>query len=73
MYYQPTPIKYEHYHFLVMSAPDERSMKTCVKDLKRNNVKILVRTCGANYAANTILKEGIQFEELNFEDGGVPS
>ena len=73
MYYQPTQISYDHYHFLIMSAPDSKSMRTCVKDLKRNNVKILVKSCETDYTAETLVKEGIQLEELIFEDGRLPS
>ena len=60
MYYQPTPISYENYHFLIMSAPDEKSMRTCIKDLKKNNVKILVKACETNYTADQLAKEGIE-------------
>ena len=35
MYYQPTPISWEHYHFLIMSAPDKKSMKKCIKVSRR--------------------------------------
>ena len=45
MYYQPTPISWQDYHFLIMSAPDDQSMGKCIKDLKANNVKLVVRTC----------------------------
>lgn len=31
MYYQPTPINWQNYHFLIMSAPDNNSMKSCIK------------------------------------------
>ena len=31
MYYQPTPISWNNYHFLIMSAPDDSSMKRCIK------------------------------------------
>ncbi len=31
MYYQPTPIDFKNYHFLIMSAPDSSSMKKCVQ------------------------------------------
>ena len=31
MYYQPTPITWNNYHFLIMSAPDDSSMKRCIK------------------------------------------
>lgn len=31
MYYQPTPITWNNYQFLIMSAPDNDSMKKCIK------------------------------------------
>ncbi len=31
MYYQPTPISWQNYHFLIMSAPGNDSMKKCIK------------------------------------------
>ena len=31
MYYQPTPITWNNYHFLIMSAPDNDSMNKCIK------------------------------------------
>ena len=49
MYYQPTPITWQDYHFLIMSAPDDQSMTKCIKDLKANNVKLVVRTCEQSY------------------------
>lgn len=34
MYYQPTPINWGNLHFLIMSAPDNDSMKKCLKVIK---------------------------------------
>ena len=31
MYYEPTPISWQHYHFLIMSAPDKKTLKNCIK------------------------------------------
>ena len=31
MYYQPTPINWGNYRFLILSAPDNDSMKKCIK------------------------------------------
>ena len=59
MYYQPTQIDYEHYHFLIMSAPDQKSMRTCIKDLKKNNVEFLVKACETDYPTDQLEKEGI--------------
>ena len=54
MYYQPTQISYEHYHFLIMSVTDEKSMKIFVKDMKKNNVKVIVKTCEAGYSTDAL-------------------
>mgnify|MGYP001198156610 CR=1 FL=1 len=56
-----------------MSAPDQKSMRTCVRDLRKNNVKILVKSCETEYTADQLVKEGIKLEELIFEDGRLPS
>jgi hypothetical protein len=31
MYYQPTPINWQNFHFLITSAPDDQSMKKFIK------------------------------------------
>ena len=45
MYYQPTPISWQDYHFLIISEPNDQSMENCLMDLIKNNVTIVVRTC----------------------------
>ena len=30
MYYQPTPINWNGFNFLIMSSPDDSSMKRCI-------------------------------------------
>ena len=73
MYYQPTPISWGHYHFLIMSAPDDHSMKKCLRvssrktnswtqDLKTNNVQKLVRSCECTYSEDELHKAGISVE-----------
>ena len=49
MYYQPTPITWDKYNFLIMSAPDDSSMKRCIADIKNNNVKHVIRCCERTY------------------------
>jgi len=44
-------------------------MRTCIKDLKKNNVKIMIKSCETSYTAEELAKEGIQVEELIFQDG----
>jgi len=69
MYYQPTPINWNNYHFLIMSAPDNDSMNKCIKDLKANKVKMLVRTCEKTYDEQPLRDGGIDVMELQFPDG----
>lgn len=74
MYYQPTPITWQNFHFLIMSSPDNDQMKQCIKvnknkqnipltfllqDLKRLKVKLLVRTCEKTYDETPIKEAGI--------------
>ncbi|CDW78308.1 protein tyrosine phosphatase [Stylonychia lemnae] len=73
MYYQPTPINWQNYHFLIMSSPDNDSMKKCIKDLKTHKVKLLVRTCEKTYDEQPIKDAGIEIHENQFPDGQLPS
>ena len=89
MYYQPTPINWNGFHFLIMSAPDDSSMKRCIavsinfiiihlnfylsQDMKSNNVKVLVRCCDSTYDEKPLIDCGIQIHEFNFEDGKLPT
>ena len=73
MYYQPTPISWQDYHFLIMSAPDDQSMGKCIKDLKTNNVKLVVRTCQQSYNEDPLKEANIDVRELQFPDGQLPT
>ena len=72
MYYQPTPISWNNYHFLIMSAPDNTSMKRCIKDLENYNVKHLTRSCEKTYDEDMLTEAGISLSELMFPDGKLP-
>ena len=82
MYYQPTPISWNNYHFLIMSAPDDSSMKRCIKvsylnanklkDLENYNVKHLARSCEKTYDEELLNAAGIKVTELMFPDGMLP-
>ena len=56
-----------------MSAPDQKSMRSCIKELKKKNVECLVKACETDYPTDQLEKEGIKVEELIFEDGQLPS
>ena len=65
MYYQPTPISWQDYHFLIMSAPDDQSMGKCIKDLKLNNVKLVIRTCEQSYNEDPLKEANIDIKVCN--------
>ena len=43
-----------------MSAPDQSSVKKCVKDLHKNNVKLLIKACEhTDYTVDQFTSQGI--------------
>ena len=56
-----------------MCAPDERYMQKCIKDLREQNVKLLIRTCESTYQIDQFVKAGIDVETFFFQDGEVPN
>ena len=42
------------------------------QDLKKNNVKILVKSCDSSYSTESLEAAGIKSHELIFEDGQLP-
>ena len=55
-----------------MSAPDDSSMKRCIKDLENYNVKHLARSCEKTYDEEMLHNAGIKVSELMFPDGMLP-
>mmetsp|Transcript_2269 Transcript_2269/g.3906 ORF Transcript_2269/g.3906 Transcript_2269/m.3906 type:complete len:84 (-) Transcript_2269:464-715(-) len=55
-----------------MSAPDDTSMKRCIKDLENYNVKHLARSCEKTYDEELLQNAGIRVTELMFPDGMLP-
>ena len=45
-----------------MSAPDDQSMGKCIKDLKLNNVKLVVRTCEQSYNEDPLKEANIDIK-----------
>ena len=72
MYYQPTPVSWENYHFLIMSSPDNQNLRTCIRDLKQHGVKLLVAACEQNYDIDSLIKADIEVVNMNFDDGATP-
>ena len=72
MYYKPSPVEYEKYQFLIMSAPDDSNMPRYLQDMKDYNVTLLMRTCDNSYSEDKIKEQGIEVRELSFPDGSAP-
>ena len=72
MYYKPSPVEYEKYQFLIMSAPDDANKTSYLQDMKEFNVTLLVRTCDNSYSEDKIKEQDIDVKELAFSDGSAP-
>ena len=48
------------------------SMNSCLRDYKKHNVTLIVRTCEPTYNEEKILKAGIKIVDLSFSDGAQP-
>ena len=59
MYYSPSPVSWNNYHFLILASPDNDSIDRCLTDLKNNNVKHLCRSCEKTYDESLLTKADI--------------
>lgn len=66
------PIDYKRAKFLITNRPTEDNLLKFIENLKTQNVKVLVRVCGATYALNNFRPNGIEVIDLPFRDGSPP-
>eukprot|EP00051_Salpingoeca_urceolata_P024824 m.440504 g.440504 ORF g.440504 m.440504 type:complete len:179 (+) comp20278_c9_seq3:1324-1860(+) len=58
---------------LILGKPMDHSLlDEYIADLKRHNVKVLVRACRATYDTGKLASAGITVVDLPIDDGGVP-
>eukprot|EP00467_Chlorarachnion_reptans_P020879 CAMPEP_0114490504 /NCGR_PEP_ID=MMETSP0109-20121206/2479_1 /TAXON_ID=29199 /ORGANISM="Chlorarachnion reptans, Strain CCCM449" /LENGTH=153 /DNA_ID=CAMNT_0001667129 /DNA_START=336 /DNA_END=798 /DNA_ORIENTATION=- len=69
---KPSLISFKDQRYLIMDAPTDANLDQYLKELKRENVKVLVRTCEPTYAIDKLTKAGITVKELPFPDGAPP-
>lgn len=69
----PSILKWENFSFLIMDAPNESNLHMYLKELKRHNVKHLVRACEPTYSREQVEAAGIQVHEMEFQDGESPA
>ena len=69
MYFKATPINWNNYHYLILSAPTESTFDKYLADLKENNVTHLVRVLNekSSIPEEKFTDAGIKVTELNME------
>ncbi|CAG9813236.1 unnamed protein product [Phaedon cochleariae] len=66
-------ITHKGFKFLITKNPSNNSIEGFIKDLKRNNVKVVVRVCEPTYDTEALKGAGIQVCNLPLQDGTFPS
>ncbi|RKP17975.1 N-terminal nucleophile aminohydrolase [Rozella allomycis CSF55] len=65
-------VKYAHMSFLIMDAPSDSSLPLYVTELKKCNVKNVVRVCVPTYSTETLEAADIRVHDWAFQDGAPP-
>jgi len=68
----PSLIIYKDQRYLIMDAPTDANLDEYLKELKNENVTVLVRTCEPSYSVEKLTRAGITVKELPFSDGAPP-
>ncbi|CAH0382859.1 unnamed protein product [Bemisia tabaci] len=68
----PCFIEYKGYKFLITDRPNDRNLPNYIAELKKRNVKNLVRVCEPTYKASDLNAEGINVYDLPYDDGTSP-
>jgi protein tyrosine phosphatase type 4A len=69
---EPAEIEYKNMRFLITYRPTDATMDRFVEELKKHNVKDVVRVCDPTYNTARLLQEGITVMDLPFDDGTPP-
>jgi protein tyrosine phosphatase type 4A len=68
----PSEITYKTMKFLIMDRPTDSTIPALLEELKKRNVKDVVRVCEATYSTDLLEKEGIRVLDWPFDDGFPP-
>lgn len=68
----PSEIIYKTMKFLIMDRPTDSTIPSLLEELKKRNVKDVVRVCEATYSTELLEKEGIRVLDWPFDDGFPP-
>jgi len=69
----PSLIENGVYRFLIFDAPNDDNLPVYISELKKFNVRNLVRACDPTYSVDPLRNAGISVHDMPFPDGGSPS
>lgn len=69
---EPAEIEYKNMKFLITDRPNDQTIHTFIQELKKHNVKEVVRVCEPTYKVEELKAEGINVIDLVFDDGTFP-
>jgi len=58
--------------FLITDRPTDATLTTFIDELKKRNVKDVVRVCEPTYKTDLLSNEGVSVHDLQFDDGSPP-
>eukprot|EP00735_Rhodelphis_limneticus_P001165 TRINITY_DN11732_c0_g1::TRINITY_DN11732_c0_g1_i1::g.11528::m.11528 TRINITY_DN11732_c0_g1::TRINITY_DN11732_c0_g1_i1::g.11528 ORF type:complete len:170 (+),score=23.27,sp/Q54DU9/TP4AA_DICDI/52.23/3e-53,DSPc/PF00782.15/8.7e-10,Y_phosphatase/PF00102.22/18,Y_phosphatase/PF00102.22/3.7e-07,PTPlike_phytase/PF14566.1/0.00082,CDKN3/PF05706.7/0.024,Pox_A31/PF05771.6/1.2,Pox_A31/PF05771.6/2.2e+02 TRINITY_DN11732_c0_g1_i1:52-561(+) len=69
---KPSLVEHEQLRFLIFDAPTDSTLTRYLEEMKKYNVKHLVRACEKTYDAKVVESYNIMVHELLFPDGEPP-
>ncbi|XP_022190641.1 protein tyrosine phosphatase type IVA 1 [Nilaparvata lugens] len=68
----PCEIEYKNMKFLITDRPTDQNIQSYILELKKHNVKDVVRVCEPTYKIEELRTEGISVKDLAYDDGTSP-
>nr|BAN20603.1 protein tyrosine phosphatase prl [Riptortus pedestris] len=68
----PCEIEFKNMKFLITDRPTDQSIQNYIMELKKHNVKDVVRVCEPTYKVDELQSEGISVKDLAYDDGTSP-
>jgi len=69
----PSLIENGDFRFLIFDAPNDDNLPIYLSELKKFNVRNLVRACDPTYSVELLRNSNIAVHDMPFPDGGHPS
>jgi len=68
----PSEISFKNMKFLITDRPTDATLHTFLEELKKRNVKDVVRVCEPTYRTDLLDQDGVHVHEMQFDDGSPP-